>query len=70
MDEDPGVTFEQSARTGTPARAHQSRPSTTPNGDMWISFAAQVPVPPDMVPQKRSRLRRLTARHTKEEGEG
>jgi hypothetical protein len=37
---------------------------------MWISFAAQVPVPPDMVPQKRSRLRRLTARHTKEEGEG
>jgi hypothetical protein len=67
MDEDSGVTFEHSARAGSPARAHQSRPSTTPNGDMWISFAAQVPLPPDMVPAKRSRLRRRSARHTKEE---
>lgn len=66
MEDESGVTFEQSARTSSPLRAHQSRTST-PNGAMWISFAAQVPLPPDLVPEKRSRFRLRPSRPTKED---
>jgi hypothetical protein len=69
VDEDSGVTFEHSARTSSPLRAHQARPSTTPNGEQWIKFAAQVPLPPDMVPEKRSRFRLHRDRSIKEDEE-
>lgn len=69
MDDDSGVTFEQSARASSPLRVHQMRSTTTPNGAMWISFAAQVPLPPDLVPEKRSRFRLRGSRTTKEDEE-
>lgn len=66
MEEESGVTFEHAARTSSPLRAHEVRASTTPNGAMWLSFASQVPLPPDLVPEKRSLFWLRSGRPTKE----